>query len=79
MGVEKMIWKTVLPRFYFAKSKYLSPIVGTLINIPVNKAGLGLLNPLTSANEKYLSFFQILHCIQFLPYEGHFLLMEVQP
>ena len=53
-GVEKMLWETFLPRLFFAKSKYLSPIVGTLSKMPVKKSGLGLLNPLTSANEKYL-------------------------
>ena len=46
--------------FFFAlpllhKSKSLPPIIGTLIIILVNKAGLGLQNLATSANEKFLS------------------------
>ena len=44
-----------MPRLFFGKSKSLSPILGTLNTILVNKYGLGLLNPVTSTNEKYLS------------------------
>ena len=53
--VEKILPETFLTHLLFEKSKYLSPIVGTLSKMPVKKSGLGLLNPLTSANEKYLS------------------------
>ena len=49
-----MLWKTFLPHLLFGKSKTLSPILGTLSTMPVNKASLGLLNTVTSANEKYL-------------------------
>ena len=54
-GVEKMIQKTFLPRLFFGKSKTLSPIIGTLSKMSLNKYGLGLLNPVTSAKKKYLS------------------------
>ena len=40
----------------FGKSKTLSPIVGTLTTILIKKAGLGLLDPVTSANKKWLIF-----------------------
>ena len=55
-GVEKMIRETFLPRLFFIKTKTFSPVVGYLSIIPVKKAELGLLNPATSAQEKYLSF-----------------------
>ena len=54
-GVKEIIRETFLPRLFFIKTKTLSPIVGTLSMMPVKKAILGLLNPLTSAKEKYLS------------------------
>ena len=54
-GVEKVIQETFLPRIFFGKTKSLSPIVGDLSTVPVEKSGLGLLNPVTSAKEKYLS------------------------
>ena len=50
-GVGKILWVTFLPRSFFRKSKTLSPIVGTLSKMSVNKSGLGLLNPATSENE----------------------------
>ena len=50
-----MIWETFLPHLFFGNSKYLSPIVGDLSTTTVNKSSLGLLNPVTSANKKYLS------------------------
>ena len=37
---------------FFGKTKSLSPIVGDLSNMLVKKYELGLLNPVTSANEK---------------------------
>ena len=43
-----------LPRLFFGKKKTLPPIVGALSTMPVKKYGLELLNPLTSAQEKYL-------------------------
>ena len=55
MGVEKMIRENFLPRLLFGKTKTLSPFVGALNTMPVKKAGLGLLNPVTSAQDKYLS------------------------
>ena len=54
-GVEKMICKTFLPRLFFGKTKHLSPIVGALSTMLTRKDGLGLLNIVTSAQEKYLS------------------------
>ena len=50
-----MIWETLSPRLFFRKTKTLSPIVRDLITMPSKKSGLGLLNPVTSAQEKYLS------------------------
>ena len=50
-----MIWGTFLARIFFGKTKTLSPIVGTLSTMPVKMAGLGLMNPVTSVKEKYLS------------------------
>ena len=49
-----MIWETFLPRLFFRNTKTLSPIVGALSTTPIKKAGLGLLNLVTSAQEKYL-------------------------
>ena len=54
-GVEKMIRETFLPRLFFGKTKTLSHVVGDLSTTPVRKAVMGLLNPVTSAQEKYLS------------------------
>ena len=50
-----MIQETFLPCIFFGNTKTLSPIVGALSTMPVKKAGLGLLNPVTSEKEKYLS------------------------
>ena len=50
--VEKIIPETFLPRLFFGKMKTLFPIVGT----PVKKSGQGLLNPVTSSQEKYLRY-----------------------
>ena len=47
--------ETFLPRLFFRKTKTLSTIVGALSKIPVKKYGHGLLNPVTSAQAKYLS------------------------
>ena len=54
-GVEKTIRETFLPCLFFGKTEILSPIVGALSRIPVKKYGLVILNPVTSAQEKYLS------------------------
>ena len=54
-GVEKMFWENVLPRIFFVKTKTLSLVVGALSTMTVNEPGLGLLNPVTSEREKYLS------------------------
>ena len=48
-GLEKIIWEAFLPRLFFRNTKPLSPIVGNLSMKPINMAGLGLLNPVTSA------------------------------
>ena len=50
-----MIGETFLPRLFFGKTKTLSPAVGFISNMTVRKDGLVLLNPVTSAQEKYLS------------------------
>ena len=49
-----MIREPFLPRIFFRKKKTLSPVVGALSTMTVRKSGLGLLNPVTSAQEKYL-------------------------
>ena len=50
-----MIREIFLPCPFFRKAKSLSPIVGTLSTMLVKKSVLGLLNPVTSTNDKYLS------------------------
>ena len=57
-GVEKMIWETFLPRLFFVKTKSLSPTVGAPSKTTSKKYGLGLLNPVTSINDKYLGSHQ---------------------
>ena len=54
--VEKMIRETFLLRLFSGKSSPLSPVVRALSIMPVNKSGLGILNPVTSVKDKYLSF-----------------------
>ena len=54
-GVEKMIQENFLPSLFFGKMETLSPIVGALSTMSVKKDGLVLLNPVTSAQEEYLS------------------------
>ena len=51
-GVEEMLQESFLPRLFFVKSKYLTPIVGTLRAMPVSKSILGLLNSVMSENKK---------------------------
>ena len=50
-----MIRENFLPRLFFGKTKTLSPIVGDLSKISFKKYRLGLLNPVTSSQENYLS------------------------
>ena len=45
-----------LPYFLFGNPKILKPIIKDLRTKPVKKSGLGLRNPMTSANDKYLSY-----------------------
>ena len=54
-GVEEFLREKNLPCLFIGKSKYLPPIVGTLNTMMVKKSGLGLKEPVTSENEKYLS------------------------
>ena len=56
-GVENIIWGGGggLPRLFFGKSKFLTSLVGTLSMMLVNKFVLGILNHVTSADEKCLS------------------------
>ena len=53
--VEKIICENVLPRLFFGKTKTLYPVIGDLSMMTARKSGLGLLNPVTSAQENYLS------------------------
>ena len=55
-GVEKLLQENVLPSIFFGKSKYFPSIVVTLSTIAFNKYSLGLQDPVTSDNNKYLSF-----------------------
>ena len=55
IGVENIIWETFLTRLFFGKSKSLTPIIGTLITIPVKKAVLSVQNSMTSVDQKYIS------------------------
>ena len=55
-GVEKIIWENFLLRLFFGKTKLLLLIIGDLSTMLVKKFGLGLLNPVTSVNDKYLSY-----------------------
>ena len=47
--------KPFFPRLFFGKPKYLTPLIGILVTMLVKKAGLGLQNPVTSADENCLS------------------------
>ena len=58
-GVEKLLPETFFPRIFIGISKSLPPIVGTLGTIRVKKFGLGLHDPVTSANKKYLSLIRV--------------------
>ena len=51
----RRFFRKPFPRIFFGKPKYLPPIVGTLSTTTVKKSGLGIQEPLTSANNKYLS------------------------
>ena len=42
----------LLPRLFFGKYKYFSPVVVTLSTMPVKKGGLGLQDLVTSSNDK---------------------------
>ena len=53
-----MVRETFLPCIFFRNTKSLSPIVGALSTMLINKSVLGLLNPVTSVKEKYLSSHQ---------------------
>ena len=55
-GAKKMIWETFLPRIFFGKTKLILLIIGALSTMLVKKSGLGLLNPVMSVNDKYLSY-----------------------
>ena len=50
-----MICETFLPCLLFRKKKTLFPVVGALSTMMFRKAGLVLLNPVTSDQENYLS------------------------
>ena len=54
-GVDNLIRGTFFTHFFFEESKYLLPIVGTLSTISVKKCGIGLQEPVTPDNKKYLS------------------------
>ena len=73
VGVEKMLWETFLYCLFFRKSKTLSPKVGILSTTPVKKSELGLMNPMTSSNDKYLIFQSVsTELIQAVIVEGEF-------
>ena len=49
-----MIQETFLSHLFFGKKQFFSPILVDLSIMPVNKSGLGILNPVISEQEKYL-------------------------
>ena len=55
MEVEKIIRETFMPHIFFENMKTLSPNVGALSTMPVKKYVLGILNPVTLSQKKYLS------------------------
>ena len=55
MGVEKILQEDFLRCLVFVKLKSLQSIVGTLSTIPFKKFSIGLQDPVTSSNKKYLS------------------------
>ena len=40
-GVENILWEIFLPRLFFGEPKSLTPLIGTIITLPVKKSGLG--------------------------------------
>ena len=46
--VEKMLPETFFPCLFLGNTKTLSSIIGAPSKTPVNKSGLGILNPVTS-------------------------------
>ena len=54
-GVKKLLWGNIFPILFFRKAKYLTPFIGSLSMMPVKKVGLGIQNPVTFVDEKYLS------------------------
>ena len=57
-GKNTNIRETFLPHLFFIKKKSLSPIVGALSTMTIEKYRLGIMNPVTSEKEKYLIFHQ---------------------
>ena len=53
--VEEIIQETFLPCRFFRRSKNISPIIGNLSRMTAKKYGLGLLNPVMSADKYLLS------------------------
>ena len=53
-----MIRQIFLSCIFFGKTKTISPIVGALSTVLFKKSELGLLNPVTSSQEKYLRSIQ---------------------
>ena len=54
-GVEKLLCETFLPRLFFRKLIYFTPLIGNMGTMPVNKAGLSLKNTATCINKKSIS------------------------
>ena len=72
-GAGKHLQETFLSCLFFKKSKSFSSFIGTLSTITANKSGLGLQNPVTSANEKYLSLqCASMELIRYVTGEGEF-------
>ena len=51
-----MICKNFLPRIFFGNTKTLPPVVGDLRTMLVKKYGMGILNSLTLAQDKYFRY-----------------------
>ena len=50
-GLRKVLWENVLPQLLYGLLKTLPQVVGALSMFLVNKSGMGIQNPMTSAEE----------------------------
>ena len=53
-GSRKVLLENFLPYLFFGNLKTLTPVVGSISTLPVNKASMGLQNPVKSESDKYI-------------------------